>query len=397
VCSLCNAGTFGNTSALTNANCTGICQPGHACPAGAVVATQVVCPAGRYSFARAGDCIDCPIGRYGATDRMPLATCTALCAPGSFGSAPALTVPTCSGNCTAGYICAAGSTNSTPTPCQPGQYSDTGAAQCSMCPAGRYGATAALNSSACTAPCPAGYACPTGAFNGTALVCPPGQYAEEGWGACQSCPAGQFGQVPALTTAGCSGGCTAGYYCPSGSASMVPCEAGLWSADARRGAPCVSNCTAGYFCPSGSSSPTQFACGSVAAYCPAGSGSPRDVDPGYYSAGGATVLVQTQQLLCPEPWSSVNNGLSVYCDGNGIFQDCPAGVYGSTGGLNSSSCSGGCQEGYYCPKGSWNATAVPCGDASKCVSWRVFVVIGQYLVSNHHSVRVRGRIPLFLY
>lgn len=39
---------------------------------------------------------------------------------------------------------------------------------------------------------------------------------------------------------------------------------------------------------------------------------------------------------------------------------CPAGTYGSTTGLEDSSCSGPCQAGYYCPEGSTNATVKPC-------------------------------------
>ena len=45
---LCPAGTFGATAGLKSSNCSGLCLPGHYCPAGATSGTQIACPAGIY-------------------------------------------------------------------------------------------------------------------------------------------------------------------------------------------------------------------------------------------------------------------------------------------------------------------------------------------------------------
>jgi hypothetical protein len=45
---------------------------------------------------------------------------------------------------------------------------------------------------------------------------------------------------------------------------------------------------------------------------------------------------------------------------NGTIFDCPAGRYGNALGLSSSSCSGACRSGYYCPVGSVQSNQVPC-------------------------------------
>jgi hypothetical protein len=60
--------------------------------------------------------------------------------------------------------------------------------------------------------------------------------------------------------------------------------------------------------------------------------------------------------------------VAYYCPGDDTRILCPAGRYGSTTGLTSSSCSGQCQAGYYCPAGSSSATANSCTVGSFCPS-----------------------------
>lgn len=52
-----------------------------------------------------------------------------------------------------------------------------------------------------------------------------------------------------------------------------------------------------------------------------------------------------------------------YCV-NYIRTQCPAGVFGSTIGLQTASCSGQCSKGYFCPVGSTRADQQECGSAS---------------------------------
>ena len=166
-------------------------------------------------------CLQCPPGSYSVGGAV--GGCT-LCPPGAFGNTSGLTTPVCAGNCSApgGSACPAGSTNATGTPCAAGtwsaggtsnctrcavgRYSLSGWSTCSDCPAGRFGGTAGLTTASCSGNCSAGYACPAGSTNSTAVLCGAGQYSVSGSGSCTSCPA----SAP-FSSAG-SGGCFAA--CP---------------------------------------------------------------------------------------------------------------------------------------------------------------------------------------
>ena len=130
---------------------------------------------------------------------------------------------------------------------------------------------------------------------------------------------------------------------------QVNCAAGRWSNASALGVPCSWLCDAGYIC-SGAS-----------VYCPQGSAAAVAVSAGFYSAGGTSTYTQTMQLVCPSPSDPASNGSAVYCTGDGLIQVCPGGKFGNASGLTSSACSGPCLAGYYCPAGSANSTAFPCG------------------------------------
>ncbi len=148
----------------------------------------------------------CTPGRYSTAGA---ASCTE-CAPGLFGGASALATASCSGNCTAGYACGPGSTNATALMCGPGSYSYSGAGVCTPCPVGRFGGSMGLTNGSCSGPCSAGYACPSGSTNSTPVQCAPGTFSELGVGICSPCPAGRYGSTSGLPTPGCSGPCDAG-------------------------------------------------------------------------------------------------------------------------------------------------------------------------------------------
>jgi hypothetical protein len=114
MCKHCPAGRYGNVSSLHNSSCSGLCSvgrwgaggattadcsgpcdPGHACPAGLTSPSpgrEYRCPAGTYSARGQGVCIACPAGRYASGD----------------GAA------SCPGHCTAGKFCPSNSTQETP-------------------------------------------------------------------------------------------------------------------------------------------------------------------------------------------------------------------------------------------------------------------------------------------
>ena len=245
------------------------------------------------------------------------------CAAGYYGNETGRTWGTCSGLCPAGYMCPSGAVNATALPCPPGQYSTAGAATCTLCPAGRYGNASAATSSSCSGPC----------------------------------NAGQFG-LSNQTDPSCSGPCTAGYYCPAGTTSsptpsQYSCAPGQYSsAGAGACSPCApgrfgntshlttSNCTdvcaPGYVCPSGSANAT-------AVPCPAG----------YYSSADHTACVP-----CAAGYYGAAAGLNVStCSG-----PCASGRFALVGDVvTSPNCSGLCPAGYRCAPGSTNATMVACG------------------------------------
>ena len=75
-----------------------------------------------------------------------------------------------------------------------GQRSDG----CVPCPKGRYGNSAGLVTSGCTAPCPAGR------YND--------QLGADSVNSCQFCPLGRYGMVAGLASAKCTAKCPSGYY-----------------------------------------------------------------------------------------------------------------------------------------------------------------------------------------
>ena len=226
--------------------------------------------------------------------------------------------------CPAGYRCPPGTSAGTAYACSPGSYSTVGASDCTPCPAGQYGSTAALSTATCTAacsagyfcpagsavyalnPCPAGYMCPLGTANGTQYPCASGTYSVGSASSCSSCAAGLYGGSSALGSVSCSGPCAVGRYGSSSGMTTSdcsgPCDAGRYGGSSGlTDASCTGNCSAGYACPAGSTNATAVQCA-----------------PGQYSLSGY-----------------------------GSCVNCSAGLYGSAFGLSTASCSGPCDAGRY--------------------------------------------------
>ena len=315
----CDAGRYGNVSGLTTSSCSGNCTAGYYCPKNTTSPTANACPPGRYSLRGWAACVNCSAGLYGNSSAMTNASCSGPCNAGRYGNVSGLTTSSCSGNCTAGYYCPTNTTSPRANICPPGRYSAAGWGACvncsaglygnssamtnascsGPCNAGRYGRVSGLTTSSCTGPCGAGYACPAGSTSSTANICLAGTYSLSGWAACVNCTAGwygassaltgascsgpcdpgRYGSVSGLTTQSCSGPCAAGYACPAGStnASVTacspgtysvgnagvcsPCDAGKYSPDVTRPTPCVVDCPSGSWCGAGVSAPSL---------CPAG-------------------------------------------------------------------------------------------------------------------------------
>jgi len=149
------------------------------------------------------------------------------------------------------------------------------------------------------------------------------------------CGAGQYWSSGSCTDVG------AGYYSPTADNSRYSCSAGYYGSSTTNSvSTCNGQCTAGYYCTAGSTSATQNACG-TGNYCPAGS-------------SGATV--------CPAgTYGSTTTLTTSSCTGQ-----CSAGYYGSSTGQTAATCNGACTAGYYCTAGSTSATQNVCGTGKYC-------------------------------
>ncbi|CAM9882958.1 unnamed protein product, partial [Discosporangium mesarthrocarpum] len=76
---------------------------------------------------------------------------------------------------------------------------------------------------------------------------------------------------------------------------------------------CSGLCTAGYYCLTGSTLPTQHHCGHAGVYCPEGSSAPTEVLEGFYTAhSGPEAGTQSAQVLC-EPGHYCTDGVKYQC------------------------------------------------------------------------------------
>ena len=200
--------------------------------------------------------------------------------------------------------------------------------------------------------------------------CPAGMFQSATTNGCELCYGGFFGETSGLTSAACTGKCRKGYYCPPGSTSptMHKCPAGRWGGDAgMASATCSGLCAEGHFCPEGSTSPTQFPCGGTEWFCPIGSPDRTHVTGGYYTTVTASIVGDSTHPTVRRARSSRNYRTSQaicerghYCI-KGTKERCPAGVYGSTPGLVSASCTAPCPRGHWCPEGSPLPIECPAG------------------------------------
>ena len=169
--------------------------------------------------------------------------------------------------------------------------------------------------------------------------------------------------------------CAAGYYCPlsTSSATQYSCPAGTYS-DATnlvKQASCtqcperyscatattsstLTDCPAGSYCPAGTSKGYEIA-------CPAGTYSNRTrlkgpeectpCPPGFFCNGGTTTISGTcsKGYYCPSKTSTATSF------------PCPAGTYSSATDLFDATQCTPCAPGYYCPSASTSLHACPAG------------------------------------
>ena len=182
---------------------------------------------------------------------------------------------------------------------------------------------------------------------------------------------GRYGSSQGLYKSDCTGSCASGYYCTEGSITAYELECGVVDlvklgltfeqVISYNGTIPKKFMANGYIAQQTSLSiesllPARGPYTKLVelkkpnnVFCPSGSLSPLEVLPGYYSVGN-NKTTRFDQIPCP---------MGAYCI-DGMIHDCPAGRYGRAQRLDSSDCSGPCQKGYYCPKGSISRTQNPC-------------------------------------
>ena len=363
-----------------------VCPPGHYC-AGANSESPSKCGTGKFYAgvrATAGtDCEDCPKGYFCREGRfLPEA-----CPPGTYRSTTGATQETDCTECTAGSVCPLPGKIEVQLPCKPGHYCEAGTAFPTACPGGTIDdATNFDDVNDCSTPCPAGYACPTGASysNRPIIPCKPGHYCEAGTaaGGETACPQHTYSDKKYLKASGECTPCPSGYYCPVGSTQPIICSEGkycvLGSGESNcpagtympyRGAThegeCIE-CPLGHKCTAGSVLPEP--CGSskyadekglsdckdciAGYYCPSDS----NIDPipcgkGYFSGASASGCTDCDAgKYCP---------LEATSEATKESNTCPAGLYCPVGTDHyPTNLRDRCQKGHYCTPGT--ALEIPC-------------------------------------
>ena len=417
-CTVCEAGNFCPKIAFVPTDWSAYkCRQGHYCPAGSSSSTEYPCPAGTRNDAIGGkskaDCKFCPAGTFckegtgvvGDDGLIPL-NCNLghfcpegsingdlhPCAPGTYGPATSLEKQDdcskcpageyCTGGksepdalCPPGHFCLAETTRAKQHPCpekyyQPyfgaadnslcrdcplGSFCEEGTAWPVMCPFGTYSNTIIGSKNDCV-PCPAGSHCGTGTV--TPEPCPKGTYSKPQSWECLPCLAGYFCPNEGMSyedmlNSPCSGGinceigtidqtesedCPRGYVCPQNVDEPISCPPGTYQP--LKGKDSLVNdclpCKEGYYCQEASwYYNVNFEC-HPGYICPVGLDNP-------YKYEGATKGPQKIGSYGPK---------QIPCD---------AGTYNPKHGQFKEEHCLPCEEGFYCPQGSYEMVTCPLG------------------------------------
>lgn len=290
---------------------TGMCEPGHYCPAGSSGPKQVPCPPRFYRPEYAGASLDdCSL-------------------------------------CVAGGYCPSGSPE--PIVCPIGYYCVTGISSPEPCPLGTFGNSTGLRRVEDCQICDPGYYCDGYGMSAPRGPCDPGFYCLSG--STTSSPVGVLFNPSILSGEG--GLCPTGSYCPLGSHLPVPCPVGTFNnhTGATSSADC-HDCTPGYYCEGiGNSEPSGQCLGGY--YCTGGASTPTQHEtlPGFYSLMGSS----SSSECSPGSYSDKYHGTSCF--------DCPKGYYCPHSGMSSFQYYN-CTSGHYCPAASHLPIPCPTGTFS---------------------------------
>lgn len=349
VCTPCPAGLY-CVSGLIMLDC----PPGYVCPEGTGL-NWTACPTGTYNPSSNGgsleDCLPCPGGRFCAGtaisdfNGLDAGNCLAgyYCLEGINTPTPTPPLPIgVGGICPRGFYCPLAT--HTPLPCPLGTFSSNpqlmNVSQCLDCIPGSY--CAEMNLTAPTGDCDGGFVCTGGAAvlnpdgsDLTGFPCPPGSY----------CPPGSSSALP----------CNAGEYNPiEGQALCFPCPSGFYCLEGSLDFNSTV-CPMGHYCPEGTTHPLEFPCPPGTYRSLFGAQSLEDCmpcDPGMYCEGGQT----SPDGLCHPGWFCVRGSSSPQPFDSGTISNSSQQCY-----CFNVSVGGQCEPGFYCPGGSNHPTPCPPG------------------------------------
>ena len=186
-CSRCASGYYGDTEGLNVSTCSGPCRNGADCnsvsgpaaglpaavPApggGAQIINGTYSPSPSISTSQTSTTSPSrsPLRSHTSSVSTSPSTCASVSQTGSITSSVSPSSTHCISSSQTVSITTSALSNKV------GYYRPQAFGPAYPCPAGTYGATTQLVTSACTAPCPAGYFCPQGTYNYTFFPCPAG-------------------------------------------------------------------------------------------------------------------------------------------------------------------------------------------------------------------------------
>lgn len=436
-CKPCPAGRYcGRTGIVDPAGM--VCAAGFLCTGGATTATPLIsveggrqCAAGFYCLAGTTVESSCPEGTYEPrTGSVQCQTC-----PAGFYCVGGSNMPI---DCPATKYCPQGTV--TPILCPNGTYSAAeqlqSAEQCRLCPSGLYCINGRVKGL-----CAAGYYCVSGSEvpNDPSTLCPAGFYCTEGCTVPSICPPGKFrfeqGGKSSADCSTCTAGfycissvptpfvCPKGYFCPAGSQSPVPCQAGYYlnrtkSAEKSDCEACPPGyqcfdlgiadidqykCPVGHYCPNASqpaiecpsgtfSDQTRIADASQCSVCPEGfycgrgTVTPKICEEAHYCPPGAS-----EQTPCPAGYYcryTVHHGKTI-----SMLKVCPGGYYCPQKSVYAIKCT----NGFYCPEGSAAPTSCPSGSMGSNNELNVDAKSGCVICqAGFYSVLVPGKSSVCL-
>ena len=236
------------TPAPTNPNeilfatytCSGLCPPGYYCPKNSSNPTAFPCPAGRYGASEglvdASCTAETPLGHYSLAGAVGPTKCKA----GYYGASTGLTDEHCSTDCweglcvpalcAAGYYCPEGSVQRDQYSCGGiDEYCPMGSGQPTHVTAGFYSIGPKIEEGVEGTPAYTQELAGLGELHRVdQTICERGSFCDAGRKS--KCPAGKYGFSEGLVNSYCTGNCPVGHYCPAGTSNPISnrCPAGRY-------------------------------------------------------------------------------------------------------------------------------------------------------------------------